>query len=88
MKKILIVMVMVIGSLNAKNIDCNSKLVERNLSKITDVNQVIQIKNIEIKNNISRCEVNYKDGSQKDIIVINEYESLFIEYNYNYLEKI
>lgn len=71
MKKILIIMVMIIGSLNAKSIDldCNGKYVNENLHKIVSDKDIKKITNIEVGKYETKCNVKYFSGDEKDFII-------------------
>lgn len=89
MKKILLVLsVLGLSVVSGKEIDCNSSKVYNNIGSVIEFNEINSIENIEVKKNVSRCLVKLRDKSEKEIIVINEPDKIFIDIDYSHYSNI
>lgn len=88
MKKLLLLSVLCLGAVYGKEIDCNSQKVLSNIGSVIEFNEIKSIENIEVKKNVSRCLVKLNNKTEKEIIVINEPDGLFVDIDYPHYSNI
>lgn len=82
MKKLIIISMLIMGTLQAKEMDCNSNFVMKNLHKVVSDKDIKKITNIEVKKNMSKCNVKYFNGEEKDFIIELDGNGLYMELIY------